>query len=219
MRLRRFRKAGRARPDQRGAGVSSACHAQERREKSMRSSIMPLGTAAIVLFSVSASAATITDKVMFNASNFAPAQSPTDPVTGTFTITFDPTLNYADTTDGIVLDSLNIKLGSAISFNYNSTTDKLSVGGIANGTDVIQFAPGTDDFFLSINGFVSGNPAFDQTFYAQAGATDLFSTGAVSGSVTTVTAVPGPIAGAGLPGLILASGGLLGWWRRRQKTA
>jgi hypothetical protein len=118
-----------------------------------------------------AEAEPITLSFGFIATGFGPG-APVDPVTGSFTITFDNSTNLVDQTTGLTYSHLNIALDSAPSFSYGRVADVLVLGAAVNGAQTLGGA--TNDLLWGLNNVSSSPVAAPGFTYAQASHSNFF---------------------------------------------
>ena len=177
-------------------------------------------TAALALLALlgtgsSVKANSITETINFTARDFSTAvgsvAAPVDPVTGSFTITFDPTVSQMGGTT-ISLNSINITPSAQPMFFNYSAGGPLAVCSSSTSSPVCGITEAENSFLLQINDFAT-SPTFSDLEYGQSNVSALWDTN--TGSVT-LTPLPAafPLFATGLGAL-----GLLGWRRKRKNAA
>jgi hypothetical protein len=105
--------------------LSAKAFRQSGLEGARHMTILRRVTLALFVLSMTATSAQATPSTLnydFSATGFEAAGAPVDPVTGSFSVTFDNATDLTDVTSGISLTGLNISLGSAPAFTYSQTT-------------------------------------------------------------------------------------------------
>jgi hypothetical protein len=160
-----------------------------------------------------ANANMMTYLVTFTASDFNRSDgysgSIIDPVSGSFTVTFDKDLTYTDAL-GVTGFTANITTGPQHTFDYSHPADIFNIGGVVDSNDNNVIGYPSDDYTLVISDFTNG-PSFNYFSYTQIAYIDTLCY-TYTGSVT-VSAVPLPPAW-----LFFCSGIIpLAWARRRKR--
>jgi hypothetical protein len=130
-------------------------------------------------------------------------------------------LPYAGTYSGSI--KIDVTAGTVIAANIEfPQLDFTTVtGSVIVNNNQLELTLSNISGFQLVLGLSGGNIEYGSVSPPSCGGCALasFWPAEISGTLTSQTsAVPGPIAGAGIPGLMFAGGGLLTWWRRRRKT-
>jgi hypothetical protein len=136
---------------------------------------------------------------------------PTGPFVGTFGSDFGGTLSWTPSSLSATSTDITFSFEEVSTPPINSFRASLSFSGPCT-TPNLPFS-----CRLSFMPFQPGFDPFPPVGQIAAGPSLQFVTTELHLIASQGMAVPGPVLGAGLPGLILACGGLLAWWRRQQK--
>lgn len=150
------------------------------------------------LFALPAFADTFTENIIVTATDGTNVLA-----SGSYTLTFDPTLDYTDSSTGLIVNSFTGgPVTGPVGFTYDSADDLLSIGGLLDTANGIF--PGTNDYGFFISSFTTAPTFLLYVNSTERGGENFTGEGSVTVSAVNAAPTPEP------SGLLLVGTGLLG---------